>query len=325
MRRRVFLAAIAGVTLLPSTAVSLEAKPIGVLGTGAPDAQLSIDQIKWLREGLHETGLVEGRDFIIHARWPSGDYTRLPVLATELLAVSPGAIVVSTIAAAQVVQKLSKTVPIVMTGLNDPVAYGLAASLSRPGGTITGMASMNELVTLKLLELLPLVLPRARSVAAMFNPSNPSNKPILNAVTAQAAQMGLAVSPVEIASAGALDLAFANLARQPPDVLLIIPDSALNTFVNGIVARALALRIPTSATFREGAEAGAILTYGYIRREVIKRAARFVAKILAGANPADLPIEQPTAFELVINRKTAANLGIEIPAATLTQADEVIE
>ncbi|MFL5080036.1 MAG: ABC transporter substrate binding protein, partial [Microvirga sp.] len=166
MRRRAFIAALPGAALGFSASAKEPAR-IAVLGSGREDAGLSIDQMTWLRSGLRGVGLIEGQDFTFEARWADGDYDRFRQLAADLIGKQSAAIVVSTIAAAEAAREVSRAIPIVMTGLNDPVAAGLATSLARPGGNITGMATMNEEVILKLLGLIPSVLPRTKRIAAM--------------------------------------------------------------------------------------------------------------------------------------------------------------
>jgi putative tryptophan/tyrosine transport system substrate-binding protein len=158
-----------------------------------------------------------------------------------------------------------------MTGLNDPVGAGLAASLARPGGNITGMATMNEEVILKLLGIIPLVLPRAKRIGTMVNPRNPSSRPMIAAIRAEAARLGLSVETVEVGTPAALDNAFDDLGRYQPDALLVIPDNALVAIADQIVSRALARRLPTLTTNAEAAQAGAVVTYGFLRREAVER------------------------------------------------------
>src|SRR5215203_5627946 len=324
MRRRAFIAALAGAAFSFSASAKEPAR-IAVLGSGREDAGLSIDQMTWLRSGLRGVGLIEGQDFTFEARWADGDYDRFRHLAAELIGKQPAAIVVSTIAAAEAAREVSKTIPIVMTGLNDPVAAGLATSLARPGGNITGMATMNEEVILKLLGLIPSVLPHTKRITAMVNPINPSNPIIVASLKKEASRLGFVVETVDVARPAALDQAFEQLRRKRPDLLIVVPDNALYGLSESIMSRSLTERLPTMATAQHMSHAGAIITYGYDRWEAIERTGFYLKKILDGARAADLPIEQPTRFHLVVNLKTAGLLDIEIPAAVLAQADEVIE
>jgi putative ABC transport system substrate-binding protein len=279
----------------------------------------------WLRSGLRAAGLIEGQDFTFLERWANGDYHQFPILAAELIENRPAAIVVSTIAAAEAARDVSKTTPIVMTGLNDPVGAGLAISLAQPGGNITGVATMNEEVIFKLLGLIPSVLPHAKRITAMLNPLNPSNPTIVTSLKNEASRLGFVVETVDVTTPAALDQAFEQIRRNRPDLLMIVPDNALYALSENIMSRALVERFPTMATAQHMALAGAIITYGFNRWQAIERAGFYLKRILEGARASDLPIEQPTKFHLVVNLKSAGFLGIEIPATVLAQADEVIE
>jgi putative ABC transport system substrate-binding protein len=278
----------------------------------------------WLKEGLLLAGMAEGQGYVIEARYSDGDYTRFPTLVAQLLAAAPGVLVAFTLPAAKAAQALTSTVPIVMVA-NDPVGQGLATSLARPGGNVTGIATMNEDLTLKTLEIVREVLPSAKRFAAMTNPRNASGASMLAALTRAAAASGIAVRPVEVATPAALAGAFEEVSRERAEVVFIIPDTALVSLSPDIVAGATARGIPVVGNFREQASVGALVTYGRVRRATVHRMASYIKRIADGANPADLPIEQPTQFELSVNAKTAAALGLAIPASILTRADEVIE
>jgi putative ABC transport system substrate-binding protein len=247
------------------------------------------------------------------------------MLAAEIIASGSNVIVVSTIAAAEAARDLSRTIPIVMTGLNDPVGAKLVSNLARPGGNITGMATLNDLVIFKLLELLPAVLPNANRIAVMLNPTNPSNPTLLGPISAEASRLGFTVVPVEVAAPAALQKAFDAIRLFNADVLLVAPDNALISISKQIVAFAFEQRVPVISASVESAQAGGLISYGYVRRESMERAALYVAKILSGANPATLPVEQPASFHMVVNLRSARSLGIEIPSSLLARADEVIE
>jgi len=326
MRRRALVTGmIVGTTSAAFQARARETFRIAVLGSGSEDLELSVDQMAWLRNGLRSVGLIEGKDFLFDAVWASGDYKQFPALAAEVMARQPGAVVVSTIAAAEAARGISRTIPIVMTGLNDPVRAGLATSLARPGGNITGMATLNENVVLKLLQFVTAIMPGAKKITTLRNPSNPSSRLMLDALEMRAAQLGYSVANAELTTPATLDAAFEEVKRQAPDVLLIVPDNALAALSDRIVSKALERRLPVVGISRENAKAGGILSYGFSRRESVERVGAYIKKIMAGANPADLPIEQPAKFELVLNTKTARALGIEIPMALLATADEIIE
>jgi putative tryptophan/tyrosine transport system substrate-binding protein len=275
---------------------------------------------------MREVGLDQGRDYVFETRWADSDSSRFPALAAELLARRPSAFVVSTILAAKVVQNLSRTVPIVMTGLNDPVAAGLVESLARPGGNVTGVSTMAEDVLLKLVEIMREALPEVRRLSAMINPTNPSNQAMLDVLRREAAKAGLSIATVSVASPVDLDAAFAELSRQRPGALFVLTDNSLLALADAIIARALAQRVPTFGSFSlPFLQAGALFTYSRDPKEAFHGVARLLQKILNGAAPADLPVEQPTKFNLTINLRTARALGLEVPPSLLARADEVIE
>jgi len=327
MKRREFVVALGGAFTWPFAARAQEAKPvIAVLGSGAADASSSILQISMLDAGLRELGLSEGQDYVLDGRWAGSDASRFPALAAELLANHPVAVVVSTNLAAIAVQNLSRTVAIVGTGLNAPVATGLAASLARPGGNITGVSTMAEDVLLKLFEFMRETLPDARRVMVMMNRTNPSNPLMLDLLKTHATKDALSVDAVSISAPADLDAAFAEMSRQPPGALFILTDNSLFALAEPIIARALAQRVPTFGNFSYPfARAGALIAYSRDPREAFQGVARLLKKLIDGANPGELPFEQPTKFNLFINLRTAKALGLEIPATLLATADEVIE
>ena len=326
-RRREFVALIGGAAAWPLDVQAQKSVPVvAILGSGAGDAGLSIFQMRSLDSGLGEIGLVQRRDYVFETRWANSDSSRFPALAAELLAHRPTAVVVSTILAAKAVQDLSRTVPIVMTGLNDPVAAGLVKSLAHPGGNITGVSSMAEDLLLKAIEIMREGLPEVRRFTAMTNPTNPSNRPMLDVLTRQAAKAELSIATVGVASPADLDTAFAELSRQRPGVLFVLADNSLFALADTIIARALAQRVPTIGNFYlPFVQAGALFAYSRDPKETFQAVARLLKKILDGADPTDLPVERPTKFNLMINLRTAKALGLTVPPSLLARADEVIE
>jgi putative ABC transport system substrate-binding protein len=274
---------------------------------------------------MSDNGMVEDRDYVLDLRFADGDYSRFPTLAIEVAQRKPALVVVTTISAALAAQRASATIPIVMTGLIDPVGQGLIASLARPGGNTTGLANLAQDVMPKLVEILRAIFPTIRVIAILFNPANPANRELSKTLPAQASSIGVIAHPVEFRGASELDATFAVLTQQPPEALVIMSDAALYDLRETISALALRHRLPTIANVPEFTDVGALMSYGPPRQAMYRRAAFFVKKILAGAKPADLPVEQPTQIELSINLKTAKTLGITIPDAVLTRADRVIE
>jgi len=277
------------------------------------------------KEGMRENGLVEGRHFVIEQRHGEGNYERFPALIDELLKHDPAVIMAVTIASVRAAQQATKTVPIVFVSTNDPLGSGLVTSLARPGGNTTGLSNQNEDLVTKYVELLHRALPRAQRVAVLDNPANPSNPKMFRRVSDSAVGFGIAAREFEAVSPEALDATLGAIARHRPDVLLVLPDSLFFDQRDRIAAFALRNRIPTFTQQSEMVGAGCLMSYGTQRRELYRRSAIYVKKILAGARPGDLPVEQPTKFELVINLKTANALGITIPQAVLQRADEVLQ
>lgn len=279
-----------------------------------------------LRTGLRDNGLTEGTDYVFDLFWADGHYDRFPKLVEAALGRKPSVILVMTIASARAAQQATKIVPIVMVGLNDPVGSGLVASLARPGGNTTGIATMNDDLAAKLVEFVRETLPRAKRLAVLINPQNASNRPIFQAVQRAAAGAGMTADAYEADAPERIGGAFAALSQTRPDALLTGFDSMLFGNRAQIVSLATARQIPVFGMSSAFADAGALLSYGVSSKFPITHlAAAHVRKILAGAKPADLPVEQPTNFELVINLKTAKALGLKIPQSLLLRADRMIE
>jgi putative ABC transport system substrate-binding protein len=324
MKRREFLTLIGGATFWPS--FDAHAKdPVRLAFLGSGTAESSAILLDSLKDGLRENGLIEQRDYIIDVRWANGAYDRFPAFAHELSQSHPRVMLVTTIAAARAAQRLVPPVPVVMTGLINPVDAGLIKSLARPGGNTTGVSSMIQDITTKSLEFLLAMVPKATVVAALYNPANPTNRPMFEEAQAYAAARGLKLRAVELKSPAELDGTFAALMNGQPDALLIISDATLIDLRERVAALALQARIPTSSSIPEMTDAGALIGYGPPRRDFYRRSATYVKKILDGANPADLPVEQPTLIEMSINLKTAKILGIAVPDALSARADRVIE
>jgi putative ABC transport system substrate-binding protein len=328
MRRRTFITILGGATV--GVALSARAQnpcqSSPSLAAVRPEAASSKLQMALLDAGMRDAGLIEGRDYAFDVRWAGSDVSNISALAAELLADHPRAVVVSTNTAAFAVQKLSRTVPIVGTGLNTPVAVGLVASLARPGGNITGVSTMAEDVQLKLLEMLHETLPGARRVLAISNPSNPSNPAMLEILMAHAAKTGIAIDAVNVTAPADLETVFAELSQKPAKAVFVLTDNSLFGLAEPIIARALAARVPCFGNFSEPfAQAGGLLAYSRDPKEAYQGVARLLKQLLDGVAPADLPFEQPTKFNLFVNLKTAKALGIEVPRTFLAIADGVIE
>ena len=243
MRRREFITLLGGAVAWPFVVCAQQkSASIGYLGAGAPDTSTHL--IEALKQGLRENGLVEGKDYVLEPRWAEGRYERFPAFAREPTDHGARVIIVATIAAARAAQRATSAVPIVMASLNDPVANGLVTSLARPGGNTTGMATLNEDVTLKLLDLLHGFLPKATTISVLFNPNNPSNKVFLDSVRVQCLPLGIVVKDFAMSSPDELNTVFGAIVAQRPDALLVIPDAAILDLGVRLAALAGQHRIP---------------------------------------------------------------------------------
>jgi putative ABC transport system substrate-binding protein len=329
MKRRELIALLGGAAAASSVLwplpLSAQQKPssIGFMGAGAADTSAPL--IEAVKQGLRENGLVEGKDYVLEPRWAEGHYDRFPAYARELIEQGARVIIVTTIAAGRAAQHATAVIPIVMANINDPVGSGLVASLARPGANTTGLATLAQDVTPKLLEFLHTVLPNASALAVLFNPANPSNAVFLNNVRVQAGPLGIKVQDFAVSAPGELNAAFDAIAVRRPDAVLIIPDAATLDLAVRIAALQLQHRIPVVSTDSDLTSAGGLISYGLSRRENYRRSAYFVKKVLDGVKPADLPVEQPTRILLSVNLKTAKALGLDVPPSLLARADEVIE
>ena len=298
---------------------------VGVLFAGSrsdPAFQRAVDAFQ---QGLVELGYVEGRSIAIEYREAQGKYERLPDLAAELVRLKVDVIVGATVPTIQAARQATKTIPIVMTLIADPVATGLVANVARPAGNITGLSTMAPDLMGKQLELLREVLPKASRVAVLWNPANPSNALQLREAQDAARALGVRLQPLEVRDPTEFEKAFAAMTRERAGALLVLSDSTLLTQRERIADLAAKSRLPAVSGMRAHAEAGGLIAYGANIFDIWRRAATYVDKILKGAKPGDLPVEQPTKFELVINLKTAKALGLTIPQALLIRADEIIQ
>ena len=277
------------------------------------------------KDGMRENGMVEGQHYVLDERYADGKYDRFPALTEELLALKPAIIMVNTIASVRVAQQATKTVPIVFVATNDPVGSGLIASYARPGANTTGLSSQNEDAMIKQLELLRELIPRMKQIAVLVNPGNPSGPKLFEYFHAAAGRLGIDAKAFDAVSPQGLDAAFDAITQDRPDALVMMSDAMFNSERERISAFALSNRIPVSSTARETTASGGLISYGVLQLDLFRRSATYVKKILAGAKPADLPVEQPTKFQLTINLKTAKAIGIAIPQSLLARADEVIQ
>ena len=297
---------------------------IGFLSVGSAAEPRLQRFLSAFRQGLRELGYVEGQNIAIESRWAEGKDDRLPGLATELVRLKVSVIVTHGVAI-RPAQQATGTIPIVMAVINDPVAAGFVASLARPGGNITGLSSMAPELVGKQLELLKEVAPKVSRVALLGNPANPGYAPELRQAQETARMLGIRLQPLEVRDPGEIDSVFAAISKQRAGAVIVLSDSMLIDSRARIADLAARRRLPTMSGRIDDAQAGGLIVYGPSILDNFRRAATYVDKILKGAKPADLPIEQPTKFELVINQRTAKALGLTIPPSVLARADQLIQ
>jgi len=277
-------------------------------------------------EGMRQLGYIDGKTIVVDRRSAEGDFARLPALAAEIVKNRPDVVVALASAASIAVKEATSTIPIVMVGVTDPIAVGLVGNLARPGGNLTGTSTQTAAAVGKLLELIPQFLPRATRVAALWDPVNAISQQLrLGETLIAAARLRLLVRIVEVQTREDLDRAFAALRSARPDVVLVSGDTFFLAHAGRVAELALAHQLPVFSTARPLTEAGSLASYGADGTVVARRAANYVQRILKGAKPGDLPVEQPTKFELVINLKTAKALGLAMAQSLLVRADVVIQ
>jgi putative ABC transport system substrate-binding protein len=277
------------------------------------------------REGLRELGYVEGQNIKLEARWAEGNYDRLPGLAADLVRLKVNVIVTYGTPASQAARGATGTIPIVMAAIIDPVANGLVTSLARPGGNLTGQSMMSPDLAEKQLEILKEVVPKISRAAVLHNPANPGNAPEVRHAQDAARALGVRLQLLGARGPSEIDSAFAAMTTEQAGAVIVLVDVVLQNNRARITDLAARHRLPAVYGLSEYAQAGGLLAYGPNRLDMFRRAATYVDRILKGAKPGDLPIEQPTKFELVINLKTAKALGLAIPQTLLLRADQVIE
>jgi putative ABC transport system substrate-binding protein len=322
MKRREFIAATAALLVsLPVLRAQGTPRRIGCFGI-LENAPIILDA--W-RSGLRERGWIEGKNLLVEYRYTQPT-NRYPALAAELTALSPELVVAAGPQAAVALKSATATIPILFVAVADPVGLGLVQSLARPGGNITGFATfVPGDFTSKGIEILRELVPGASKIALLVNPSNPIHRLALaEEIPRTARSMGVALPVVEATTAEELDIAFASAAAQHADAIMVFADPLTNFQAPRVVALAAEHHLPASYLFRQFANGG-LVVYGPHLADLFHRAGGYVDKILKGTKPSDLPVEQPTKFELVINMKTAKALGLTVPPSLLVRADEVIE
>jgi putative ABC transport system substrate-binding protein len=299
---------------------------IGLISIGGPPTPAFTDFIRPMIEQLRADGWVEGENIALESRFDEGKRERLPALVAELVNIKVSAIVAVSTPAAQAAKKGTATIPIVMVNVGDPVRSGLVASLRRPGGNVTGMAFLGPELTFKRLQLMKEVAPHASTLGVLFDPLNPAHVEVLaDTLPAAARAVSLRLYPIEVAATTLLDAAFVEVNRKRVDLLFVFPLSRPAGWDREAADLAIKHRLPALGTFRVEAERGMLMSFAPSDKEQVQRAATYIDRILRGAKPSDLPVEQPTRFHLVVNLKTAKALGVTISPAVLLRADQVIE
>ena len=278
------------------------------------------------KQQLRDLGHVEGKTIIIDYQTVEGKYDRLPALAADLVRRNVDVIMVDGGTPAAIAAKnATKTIPIVLAAINDPVGQGLVASLARPGGNVTGNTNQGRDTASKSIELLKEIVPSAKRIAILTNPTNSSLLLVISDLQAAAKTLRLEIIVVNAGTPAVFEKAFAEIARNRPAGLFILADPLFNSETGRLATLAAKYRLPTIGTLSTFPESGGLMSYGANRPDLLRHAAIQVDKILKGAKPADLPVEQPTKFDLVLNKRTARDLGIKIPNSILVQATKVIE
>jgi putative ABC transport system substrate-binding protein len=325
MRRREFVAGLGAAAWSLAARAQQAATPVvGFVNGGSAAGQARY--VATFRKGLGETGYVEGQNVTVEYHWLEAQYERLPALLTNLIRRRVAVIAAIAAPAAIAAKAATATIPIVFGVGDDPVKLGLVASLARPGGNATGVNFLSQEVVTKRLALLHELVPKAVRVAVLVNPADATNaETTLRDVQNAARVIGLQIQVLNASTSGEIDAAFATLARERPDALFVAGDGFFGSRRVQFAASAARDRIPAAYSQRTSVEAGGLMSYGTDVGDMVRQIGVYTGNILKGAKPADLPVQQPTKFEFVINLQTARTLGIEVPATLLAIADEVIE
>jgi putative ABC transport system substrate-binding protein len=298
---------------------------IGFLGATSPSDPSEIaTRVEAFRQGLHELGYVEGHNLVIEYRWAEGQVERLPALAAELVRLQVEVIVTAGPMDTRHAKHATSTIPIVMTWDPDPIGSGFVASLARPGGNVTGLSTLAPELSGKHLEFLTQLVPGLARVAFLGNTHEPGNAQAWSATETAARALGVQMQFVDVVAPDDIASAFRTVVQERAQAVLVLTSPVIAVHHRQVIDLARQHQLPTIYHRRQYVEAGGLMSYGVYQRDLDRRAATYVHKILQGAKPADLPVEQPTKFELVINLKTAQALGITIPPTLLFQADAVI-
>jgi putative ABC transport system substrate-binding protein len=323
--RRDFLVALAGALAAPGAPFAQQADRVRRIGfLSSESAAAWAPRVEAFRAGLRDLGYVEGRNIAIEFRWANGNYDQVPRLTAELVAQNVDVILAGAAVATRAAKEATKTIPVVMVAVGDPVEFGLVPSLARPGGNLTGSSFLSIELAAKRVAVIKDTLPRVKRVGTLLNPDTPGSALVLRAMETTARSLKLELQVFEVRRAGDFEAAFSAFAKGRVEALAIPNQAMLTVNAKRIATLAAGHRL-ASVGGAEFADAGCMLGYGANLVELYRRASTYVDKILRGARPGDLPVEQPSTYELVINVKTAKALGVKIPESVLFRADRVIE
>jgi putative tryptophan/tyrosine transport system substrate-binding protein len=325
-KRRAFILALGGAVAWPRGARAQPQSAMSMIGfLNQETADFAAHLVNGFRKGLSETGFSENQNVVIEYRWAEGHYERLPQLAADLVNRKVVVIVAAYLPAALAAKAATSTIPIVFISGVDPVAAGLVGSLRRPGGNLTGLSNFNTSLTAKRLELLHEIVPRASTIAVLVNPQSPATQAIDAEAEAAAKSLALRLDVVGASSEGEIDAAFATIVQRGAGALLVAGDAYFNSRRTQLTALAAHHRLPVIYDRREIAMAAGLMSYGINNFDMYRQAGIYTGQLLNGAKAADLPVQQATKVELVVNLKTAKSLGLDLPTSVLLSADEVIE
>jgi ABC-type uncharacterized transport system substrate-binding protein len=326
VKRRQFITLLGGAAAWPLSARAQQAQRVPRIGVLLPGTRSSFAvRVEALRQGLQQLGYVEGRTIALEWRFADEKFDRLPDLATDLAALPVDIIVANGTPATRAAKGATSLIPIVMVSVSDPVSTGLVASLARPGGNVTGLSIFGPDLSGKRLELLKEAVAKLTRVAALFNPTNGTSHLELREMQAAARTLNVELRSVEVSTPNTMEIAFGAVMRENAEAFVVLTDGLLFSERKAIADLAAKHRLPGIYWEPEFSRAGGLMSYGPSSTDLSRRSAGYVDQIIKGASPADLPVQQPTKFELVINLKTAKALGLEIPPTLLARADEVIE
>jgi putative ABC transport system substrate-binding protein len=327
MRRREFISFLGGAAASWPLAARAQQQPMPVIGfLNQESAELVANPMSGFRKGLSETGFAENQTVGIEYRWAEGRYERLPELAADLVNWKVTVIAAAYLPAALAAKAATSTIPTVFISGVDPVAAGLVTSLRRPGGNLTGLSNFSTSLTAKRLELLHEIVPHASTIAVLVNPKTPTTRQTIDVEAETAAHaLGLQLNILAASSEGEIEAAFATITQRGAGALLIAGDAYFNSRRAQLTTLAARHKVPAIYDRKDIAMAGGLMSYGLNNFDMYRQFGIYTGQILKGAKPADLPVQQPTKVELVLNLKTASSLGLELPTSVLLSADEVIE